>query len=62
VAGSTLVGYDQGVRDVRDTDSANVIDATARGALNGRRIAGDRGLSADRVHRADRPGQLIGVP
>jgi CNT family concentrative nucleoside transporter len=39
VAGSTLVGYDQGVRDVRDTDSANVIDATARGFLNGRRIA-----------------------
>jgi len=29
----------EGVRDVRDTESANVIDATARGALNGGRIA-----------------------
>jgi CNT family concentrative nucleoside transporter len=28
-----------GVRDVRDEESANVIDATARGALNGGRIA-----------------------
>ncbi len=30
---------DRGVRDVRDTESENVIDATARGALNGGRIA-----------------------
>ena len=30
---------DEGVRDVRDTESANVIDATARGALAGGRIA-----------------------
>ena len=30
---------DVGVRDVRDTESENVIDATARGALNGGRIA-----------------------
>ncbi len=29
----------EGVRDVRDTESANVIDATARGALAGGRIA-----------------------
>ena len=29
----------EGVRDVRDTESENVIDATARGALNGGRIA-----------------------
>jgi CNT family concentrative nucleoside transporter len=28
-----------GVRDVRDTESANVIDATARGAISGGRIA-----------------------
>jgi concentrative nucleoside transporter, CNT family len=30
---------DKGVRDVRDTESQNVIDAIARGALNGGRIA-----------------------
>jgi concentrative nucleoside transporter, CNT family len=30
---------DEGVRDVRDTESANAIDAIARGALNGGRIA-----------------------
>ncbi|HYN49316.1 MAG TPA: nucleoside transporter C-terminal domain-containing protein, partial [Thermoleophilaceae bacterium] len=29
----------EGVRDVRDTESSNVIDATARGALAGGRIA-----------------------
>jgi concentrative nucleoside transporter, CNT family len=30
---------DEGVRDVRDTESVNVIDATARGALKGGRLA-----------------------
>ena len=30
---------DEGVRDVRDAESANVIDATARGALSGGRLA-----------------------
>ncbi len=30
---------DEGVRDVRDTESENVIDATARGALTGGRLA-----------------------
>lgn len=42
------------VRQIRDEESANVIDALGRGAMAGARIAVTRGSPADRVHRADR--------